>query len=268
MAAITRALTPEQLAAIAADIGADAVADKPNAAALTSKIDGLLTPAARAAIAAAFTQYAVRQQALNKQIQAAMPMMQQSGDARVRLLGPTPQPVAFVPADAARLLAQRPMGAVLVPTEHAMQSSLAAPVMELRQTRRARMLAALTPAHRIAVGELYGKIAMGESEAAGGVGVQIDALLTPAERQAILSAHAQYVADTVKLIDAMKAVLQQQAQAIGSEVPPALLNMIERQIDELQAPPAVAVDPGTALFIALTVEPMASTLPQPPTAAP
>lgn len=256
MGAVTQALTPQQLAAIEADIGTDAVAVSPNETALTSEIDGVLTPPARAAIAAAFVQYAARQQLLSEQIQAALPM-QQSGDVRVRLVGPTPQPVAFVPADAARLLAHRPIGVGMLRPERAMDSSLMAPVMQLRQTMRGRMLAALTPAHRAAVGELYGKIVMGESRVGQRVGAQIDALLTSAERQAILSAHAQYVADTVKLIDAAKAVAQQQVQAMGSEVPPSLLDMMKRQIDALGAAPAAPVDAGTALFSALMVSPTA-----------
>lgn len=256
MASITQALTPQQLATIAADIGADAVADKPNEIALTSEIDGVLTPPARAAIADAFTQYALRQQALSKQIQAAMPM-QQSGDARVRLVGPTPQPGAIAPADAARLLAHRPIGVGMFRPEDAMQTQLAAPAMQLRQTMRARMLAALTPAHRIAVGELYGKNAMGESGAEQGVSSQIDALLTPAERQAILDAHAQFVAESLKLIDAMKAVAKQQIQAMGSEVPPAFLDAMKRQIDSLQTPTVTPVDAGRALFFALMIPPAA-----------
>ncbi len=256
MTGITQALTPQQLATIAADIGADAVADKPNETVLTSEIDGVLTPPARAAIAGAFVQYAVRQQALSKQIQAAMPMTQ-SGDLHAQLVGPTPQPVTFAAADVARLLAHRPIGVGMLRPEDAFRSRAVAPMMQLRQTMRARMLAALTPAHRVAVGEIYGKNAMVESNAGQDVSAQIDALLTPAERQAIVDAHAQFVADTVKQLETMKAVAQQQVEAMGAEVPPALLDTMKRQIDALQAPPAAPVDAGTALFSALMISPAA-----------
>jgi hypothetical protein len=251
MTAITQALTPEQLAAIAADIGADAVADKPNVTALTSEIDSVLTPPSRTAIAEAFERYAVRQQALSKQIQAALPM-QQSGEGHAQLIGPTPQPIEYVPADAARLLAHRPIGMGMLRPEHA-QPLFLAPMLQLRQTMRARMLAALTPAHRIAVGQLYGQTAMGESGAGQGVSAQIDALLTPAERQGILSAHAQFVAESLKQIEASKAAAEQQIQAMGSDFPPALVDAMKRQIDALQTPPPVPVDAGSALFSALMV---------------
>lgn len=235
MAAITQSLTPQQLDEIAADIGTDAVADKPNVTVLTSEIDGVLTPPARAAIAAAFVRYAARQQALSKQIQAEMPT----------------QPVAFVPADAARLLAHRPIGAGILRPAHATQPLLPAPIVQLRQTMRARMLTALTPAHRTAVGELYGKTAISASDAGQPLGAQIDALLAPSERQAILSAHAQFVAEAVNQIDALKALALQQAQAMSAEAPPAFLNAVKRRIDALGAPPAAPVDAGAALVSAL-----------------
>src|SRR5579863_4081201 len=108
MARITKALTPQQHGAIAIDLGANAVADEPNVTKLTSEIDSVLTPPARTAIAAAFERYVIAQQGLGKQIQAIM-RQQQSGNVQAWLIGPTPRPVAFVPADAARLLASLPV---------------------------------------------------------------------------------------------------------------------------------------------------------------
>lgn len=276
MAAVTQALTPQQHDAIAADLGANAVADEPNVEKLTSEIDGVLTPAARAAIAAAFTQYAVRQQALTKQILATMPM-QQSGDLHVQLAGPSPspRPVAFAPADAARLLAHEPIGAGMLRQERVASTgtstnigSMAQAMMQRRETMRVQMLSALTPAHRVAVGELFGKAVMSESYDGLSVGAQIDALLAPDERQAILGAHAQYVADTIKQLEAIKAAVRQQLQTMDGNVPPAFSDTMKRQLDELNVPSPAPVDAGNALLSALIMQPMASAFAPPPTAAP
>jgi hypothetical protein len=269
MAAVTNALTPQQHDAIATDIGANAVAGEPDATKLTSEIDGVLTPPARAAIAAAFTEYVVRQQTLEEQIQAAMPM-QQSGNLHARLAGPTPQPVAFVSADAARLLAHQPMGVRRTPLAGPLTTfgSTVALMTQLRETMRAQMLAALTPAHRIAVGQLYGQAMMSDSYSGQTAGAQIDALLAPAERQAILSARAQYVADTTKQLEAIKAAAQQHLQLMGATIQQSLFDTMKQQLDALNAPSPAPVDAGTALLFALIVQPMTSAVAPPPTAAP
>jgi hypothetical protein len=263
MATITKALTLQQHDAIAIDLGANAVADEPNVTKLTSEIDGVLTPPARTAIAAAFERYAIAQQALAKQIRAMM-QLQQSGNVQAPLVGSTPRPVAFVPADAARLLARQPVGMERPLSSMTVVSlgSMVAPTAQLRETMRAQMLAALTPAHRTAVGELYGQAVMSESYPGQSVGAQIDALLAPAERQAILSARAQYVADTTKQLEAIKAAAQRQLQISGAQVRPSLCDMMKQQLD------AAPVDAGTALLSALIMQPMASASVPPSTAAP
>lgn len=252
MATITQALTPQQRDAIATHIGANAVAGEPNATKLTSEIDSVLTPSARTVIAAAFERYDKQQQVLGEQIQTMM-RMQQPGDVHARLVGPTPRPIAFDPADAAGLLARQSIGsgkAWSSATVISIGSSVVS-IVQLRKTMRAQMLAALAPAHRTAVGELYGRAVMSESYSGQSVGAQIDALLAPAERQAILDAHAQFVADVLKQVEAMKTAAQRQLQLMGATIRPSLFETMQQQLDALNAPSPSPVNAGTALLAAL-----------------
>jgi hypothetical protein len=69
----------------------------------------------------------------------------------------------------------------------------------LRKQYRAQVLNSLTPIHRQTVGNLIGQLAISANPDKSVTAKQIDVLLSGAERNAILSAHNNYVAQSKKL---------------------------------------------------------------------
>jgi hypothetical protein len=272
MSAVRAALSPAQQDAIAAAIGANTVAEKPDSAALTTRIDSMLTPASRTAIAAAFQRYVTNQQALGQKMEAAMRSTQQSGSANTELLAPSPQPIVFTPSDAARLLASQPMGmagSTLARPAHALtpqpgpfssavvMDSMLSPILRLRAETRMEMLASLSPAHRNAIGNLLGQFALGLDPGGVDVAAQMNALLSDAERRQILALQAQFAAESARQIEQMKAAAQQQLDAMGAQMSPAAFEwmkaMMQSRLEALHPPAPAPVDAGTALLAMLSL---------------
>ncbi|MBV8116675.1 MAG: hypothetical protein JOZ01_01785 [Candidatus Eremiobacteraeota bacterium] len=115
----------------------------------------------------------------------------------------------------------------------------------LHQAMRAQILGALSPEHRTAVAGAIGEMVIAENPDPAAVAKQIDGLLSPGERQAILAAHTAFVNQTQTLLQQMHAQLQ-------SELPAGAQGHHWQNSGMMQRPPAaIANDAGNVVMMVL-----------------
>lgn len=90
--------------------------------------------------------------------------------------------------------------------------------MQLHQQMRWQMLAALTPVHRRAVGATIGDLAVEPSPDPQAAARRIDAILSPGERQRIITAHTNFAAQSRQLHEQMRTQLQAEMPAGGADM--------------------------------------------------
>lgn len=87
----------------------------------------------------------------------------------------------------------------------------------IHQQERDRVLGALTPAHRQLLANIVGQMAVSEKPNHRAAAAQLDAVLTPGEKNAILGAHREAVTQMHALFQQVRAQSQQQG---GMQGPP------------------------------------------------
>ncbi len=80
--------------------------------------------------------------------------------------------------------------------------------MQLHQQMRMQMLAALTPVHRRAVAAAIGNLAIETNPDPQAAAKQLDAMLSPGERQRVITAHTAFANQSRALHDQMRAQMQ------------------------------------------------------------
>jgi hypothetical protein len=79
---------------------------------------------------------------------------------------------------------------------------------QLHDQLRAQILSALTPVHRRALASEIGNLVLSPNPDVDAAAKQIDAILSPGERQRILQAHAAYASQARQLHEQMKSQIQ------------------------------------------------------------
>jgi hypothetical protein len=95
------------------------------------------------------------------------------------------------------------------PQARALMQQSRAQLAQIRQTVRVRMLAALTPAHRTMLANAVGNLVLAVNPDPRAVAAQLDAVLAPAEKQAIIAIDAAGRTSS-------RAIMQQQRAAFES----------------------------------------------------
>jgi hypothetical protein len=85
----------------------------------------------------------------------------------------------------------------------------------LHQQTRAQMLASITPAHRAAIANLIGQMAVSTNPQPETLARQIDTLLSQGEQQRILSADASYLQQSKALHEQMRAQVEKDFPAMA-----------------------------------------------------
>ncbi len=119
---------------------------------------------------------------------------------------------------------------------------------QLHQQMRVQMLSALTPVHRRAVGAAIGNLAIEASPDPQAAAKQLDAMLSPGERQRVIAAHTSFANQSRALHEQLRAQMQQNMPAgahDGMKHGPMNGWMGNR-----------AMDAGTLLLMGLTPHPM------------
>ncbi len=91
-------------------------------------------------------------------------------------------------------------------------------VENIRRQERDKVLAALTPAHRQLLATIAGQMAISQSPDPRAAAAQLDAALTPGEKQTVLAAHR----DAVSQIHAIFQQYMQSQQQSGATKPPRM----------------------------------------------
>jgi hypothetical protein len=118
--------------------------------------------------------------------------------------------------------------------------------MQLHQQLRSQMLGALSPEHRTAVANIIGQMAISASPDPGGAAKQIDALLTPAEKQSITTAHGQFVDQSRTLMQQMMSQMKSTMPSPPPGAPQHAMMAAQRWQKHNEI-----VDPGTILLTTL-----------------
>lgn len=118
--------------------------------------------------------------------------------------------------------------------------------MQLHKQLRSQMLGALSPEHRTAVANVIGQLAISASPDPGAAAKQIDALLTPAEKQAITTAHTQFSDQSRTLMQQMMSQMKSEMPSPPPGAPPhgTMMGQNWQKHNEV-------VDPGTILLTTL-----------------
>ena len=88
---------------------------------------------------------------------------------------------------------------------------------QLRQQMRWQILSALSPVHRRAVAATIGELAISPNADTQAAAQRLDQILSPAERQRVLVAHASFAAQSRQLHDQMRTQLQSEMPAGHSD---------------------------------------------------
>jgi len=91
---------------------------------------------------------------------------------------------------------------------HQMFQQFAQSERQLHDQLRSQILSGLTPVHRRAIAAEIGNLVISPNPDIGAAAKQIDAILSPGERQRILEAHAAYASQSRQLHEQMKAQIQ------------------------------------------------------------
>lgn len=98
---------------------------------------------------------------------------------------------------------------------------------QLREQLRAQVLASLTPAHKAAVANLIGQLAISPNPDPAVTAKQLDVLLSAGEQQHILALHSSFKSHVKALHDQMRAQIQ-------SELPAAMQQRFSQKHQETQ----------------------------------
>jgi len=124
----------------------------------------------------------------------------------------------------------------------------AAQEQQLHDQMRAQILGSLSPVHRRAVGAAIGELAISPNPDPVAAAKQIDAMLSPGERQRIVAAHESYKSQSMQLHEQMRTQMQSEMPAGHSDA------MDHGPMNGMtQRPP---LDAGTILLTALAPHPM------------
>ena len=115
--------------------------------------------------------------------------------------------------------------------------------MALHKQLRSQLLGALSPAHRSAVGQVIGDLAVSASPDPGAAAKRIDAVLSSGERQAILAAHSSFAEQSRSLMEQMRSQI---ASTMPSPGPGAA-----RPHPAMMGHNTMTVDAGTLLLTTL-----------------
>lgn len=91
---------------------------------------------------------------------------------------------------------------------HQMFEQFAQSERQLHDQLRSQILSGLTPVHRRAIAAEIGNLVISPNPDIDAAAKQIDAILSPGERQQILSAHAAYASQVRQLHEQMKSQMQ------------------------------------------------------------
>lgn len=91
---------------------------------------------------------------------------------------------------------------------HQMFQQFAQSERQLHDQLRSQILSGLTPVHRRAIAAEIGNLVISANPDIDAAAKQIDAILSPGERQRILEAHAAYASQSRQLHEQMKAQIQ------------------------------------------------------------
>jgi hypothetical protein len=91
---------------------------------------------------------------------------------------------------------------------HQMHEQFEQSERQLHDQLRSQVLSGLTPAHRRAIAAEIGNLVISPNPDIDAAAKQIDAILSPGERQRILEAHAAYASQARELHEQMKSQLQ------------------------------------------------------------
>jgi hypothetical protein len=116
---------------------------------------------------------------------------------------------------------------------------------QLHQQMRTQILSSMTPVHRRAVGAAIGNLAIEPNPDLKAAAKQLDAMLSPGERQRIISAHTQFAAQSRALHEQVRTQLQQLMPNMPAGPKHDTMNMQHRQLDA-----------GTLLLMSLVPHPM------------
>lgn len=111
----------------------------------------------------------------------------------------------------------------LTPQQQAAMQQLRTQFQQTRLQTRARLLAALTPAHRTAVANVVGQLALAENPNPRAAAQALDAMLAPAEKESIINIAAAERANTQALMQQQRTVMaasmtaEQQAKMAARE---------------------------------------------------
>lgn len=117
---------------------------------------------------------------------------------------------------------------------------------QLYQQMRYQILSALSPVHRRAVAATIGELAISANPDLQGAEKRLDYMLSPAERQRILTAHSAFKDQSRQLHEQMRTELQ-------NEMPAGHPSMAGRPNATMQHP---QLDAGTIVLMALAPHPM------------
>lgn len=138
-----------------------------------------------------------------------------------------PATPGFTPADLAQLKALAPAFTALGEKQRA-----------LMESSRAKLFAAITPAHRRAVAQIIGELVMSSDPDGNAAAKQIDAVLSPAEKSAVIAANAAARAQDVKL--------REQGETLRARLEAITKRMeAERKAAGWPTPAPMAQRPGT-----------------------
>ena len=158
--------------------------------------------------------------------------------------------LAFAPAVAVAQTAPLPTSGGAPALNAQQQAALRQLRIQFQQSRlqtRARLLAALTPAHRAAVANIVGQLALTSNPNPHAAVQALDTILAPAERQSILNIAAAERANTQTLRQQQKAVFEETLTA--AERAQAAQREAQRQAYRQSHPRSLHVpDPGAIVL--------------------
>ncbi|HMD02429.1 MAG TPA: hypothetical protein VKG44_05630 [Candidatus Baltobacteraceae bacterium] len=130
-----------------------------------------------------------------------------------------------------------------------------AQMTQLHQQYRTQMLASLTPAHRAALANIIGQLAVAPNPNPAAAAREIDALLSQSEGQAILRNHQAYRAQAQTLMTQVRAQIESSMSADEKAQMEARHTQMEQQHPGgAQAMKGSSTDPGTILLRSLSPE--------------
>lgn len=115
----------------------------------------------------------------------------------------------------------------------------------LHKQLRTQIIGALSPAHRSAVAQAIGEMAVSASPDEDATAKRIDAILSSSERQAILSANTSFY-------DQSRALMQQMRSQVASVMPSPPAGAPHRFVAAVKGVNRMTTDPGTLVLSVLS----------------